>query len=74
MVKYGMTPIQAIQSATVEAAKLMDKQADVGSLSPGHFADMIAVEGDPLRNVRVLEKVSAVMKNGAVVMVSGLDR
>ena len=64
MVKYGMTPIQAIRAATLEAAKLISKEGDVGSLSPGHFADMIAVSGDPLTDVRVLESVAGVIKNG----------
>lgn len=67
MVKYGMTPLQAIQSATLSAAELMMRNKDVGSLTPGHYADMIAVEGDPLRDVRVLERVSGVIKGGVVV-------
>jgi imidazolonepropionase-like amidohydrolase len=64
MVKYGMTQLQAIRSATLEAARLINKEMDVGSLSPGHFADMIAVSGDPLTDVRVLESVVGVIKNG----------
>lgn len=64
MVKHGMTPLQAIRSATVEAARLINREKDVGSLSPGHFADMIAVSGDPLTDVRVLENVAGVIKNG----------
>ena len=64
MVKYGMTPLQAIRSATVEAATLIRREKDVGSLSPGHFADMIAVSGNPLTDVRVLESVAGVIKNG----------
>jgi imidazolonepropionase-like amidohydrolase len=67
MVRYGMTPMQAIQSATLRAAELMGKQANIGSLSPGRFADMVAVEGDPLQDVRRLEKVAAVMKGGVLV-------
>ncbi len=67
MVRYGMTPMQAIQSATVVSAALLRKSADVGALSPGHYADMVAVAGDPLRDVRVLEKVTHVMKGGEVV-------
>ncbi|MBS0285606.1 MAG: amidohydrolase family protein [Proteobacteria bacterium] len=67
MVRYGMTPMQAIQSATVVSAALLGKSADVGSLSPGHYADMVAVAGDPLADVRVLEKVAHVMKGGEVV-------
>ncbi len=67
MVKYGMTPMQAIQAATVNAAKLMNWQDKVGSLKPGHFADLIAVAKDPLADVTVLTKVDFVMKGGEVV-------
>jgi imidazolonepropionase-like amidohydrolase len=67
MVKYGMTPMEAIQSATITAAQLMRKEGDVGSIAPGRFADLIAVEGDPLVNIRVLEQVSHVMKGGTLV-------
>jgi imidazolonepropionase-like amidohydrolase len=67
MVKYGMTPMQAIQSATIEAATLMSRTDKVGSIAPGLFADMIAVDGDPLINIRILEKVAHVMKGGALV-------
>jgi imidazolonepropionase-like amidohydrolase len=66
MVKYGMTPMQAIQSATTSAAALMSKSADVGALSPGHYADMVAVATDPLANIAVLEHVDHVMKGGEV--------
>ncbi len=67
MVRYGMTPMQAIQSATIEAARVIDKANDLGSIAPGRFADMIAVEGDPSRDIRRLEQVTAVMKAGTVV-------
>ena len=67
MVKYGMTPIQAIRSATLEAAKLTGKEADIGSIAPGRYADLIAVEGDPLADVRTLESVVHVVKGGTVV-------
>ncbi|MFT3978053.1 MAG: amidohydrolase family protein [Sphingomonas bacterium] len=67
MVRYGMTPMQAIQSATIVSAALLRRSADVGALSPGHYADMVAVAGDPLADVRVLEKVAHVMKGGEVV-------
>ena len=66
MVRYGMTPLQAIRSATVAAAELLGRSADVGSLAPGHFADMVAVEGDPLKDVTVLERVKGVIKGGVV--------
>lgn len=64
MVKYGMPPLQAIRSATIEAATLMKREKDLGSLSPGHFADLIAVSGNPLTDVRALESVAGVIKNG----------
>jgi imidazolonepropionase-like amidohydrolase len=67
MVRYGMTPMQAIQAATINAAILLQWQKDVGSLSPGHYADMIAVDGDATQNVAVLEHVSAVMKGGELI-------
>jgi imidazolonepropionase-like amidohydrolase len=67
MVRYGMTPMQAIQSATIEAARLMRKDGDVGSIAIGRFADLIAVKGDPLADIRLLEKVDVVMKGGVLV-------
>jgi imidazolonepropionase-like amidohydrolase len=66
MVRWGMTPMQAIQAATVNAAALLGWSKDVGALSPGHFADMVAVDGDPLKDISVLEHVSAVIKGGEV--------
>ena len=67
MVRYGMTPMQAIQAATTSAAELMGWSKDVGALSPGHYADMIAVPGDPTADITVLQKVAHVMKGGEVV-------
>ncbi len=67
MVKWGMTPMQAIQSATVNAADLLGWADKVGRLAPGHYADLIAVRGDPLADVTVLEHVAFVMKGGRVV-------
>ena len=67
MVRYGMTPMQAIQSATTVAAVLIGWSRDVGAVSPGHYADMVAVEGDALADIRVLEHVAAVMKGGVLV-------
>jgi imidazolonepropionase-like amidohydrolase len=67
MVEWGMKPIDAIQAATIRAADLMGWSGKVGELEPGHSADIIAVSGDPLSDVRVLESVKFVMKNGAVV-------
>jgi imidazolonepropionase-like amidohydrolase len=67
MVKYGMTPMQAIQAATVNGADLLGWNDRIGSLSAGKFADIIAVKGDPLADPAVLTKVDFVMKGGAVV-------
>jgi imidazolonepropionase-like amidohydrolase len=67
MVRYGMTAMQAIQSATIRAAELLGKQDELGSIQPGRFADLVAVKGDPLADVRVLENVAHVMKGGVVV-------
>lgn len=64
MVRYGMSPMQAIQSATTVAADLMQRSDDVGSVTPGHFGDLIAVKGDPLKDITVLERVAHVMKGG----------
>jgi imidazolonepropionase-like amidohydrolase len=66
MVKYGMTPVQAIQAATVNAAQALASR-DVGVVEAGRFADLIAVSGDPSWDVRVLEHVPFVMKGGDVV-------
>jgi imidazolonepropionase-like amidohydrolase len=65
-VKYGQTPMQAIQSATINAATLIGKPGEFGSIAPGKSADIIAVNGDPLADVRVLEHVAFVMKEGKV--------
>lgn len=62
--RYGMTPMQA---ATTTAAALLNESADVGSLAPGHFADLIAVAGDPIGDIAVLEHVDHVMKGGVPV-------
>lgn len=66
MVKYGMTPAQAIRAATSSAADLIGRAKDVGTVEPGKYADLIAVSSDPLQNVRVLENVGFVMKGGAI--------
>jgi len=67
MVEMGMSPLQTIQAATVNASELLGWADRVGTLEPGKFADIIAVQGDPLTNVRVLENVQFVMKGGEVV-------
>lgn len=66
MVEWGMTPMQAIQAATVNAADLLGWSDRVGSVQPGRYADIIAVNGDPLTDIRELERVSFVMKGGVV--------
>jgi imidazolonepropionase-like amidohydrolase len=66
MVEYGMSPMQAIQSATSAAADLLGRTNEVGSIQPGKFADVIAVSGDPLSNISLLEHVQFVMKDGKV--------
>lgn len=67
MVEWGMTPIEAIQAATKSAAEALDRTVDVGAIAPGRYGDMIAVDGDPLSDVRVLQHVGFVMKGGEVV-------
>ena len=67
MVKRGLTPLEAIQATTINAAELLNWQDKVGALEPGRYADMIAVDGDPLADVTVLQRVKFVMKGGVVV-------
>lgn len=67
LVKYGMTPAQAIQAATTVAAEMMGWQERVGSIEKGKFADVIAVSGDPLKDITELERVKFVMKGGQVI-------
>ena len=67
MVKWGMSPMQALQAATVSAADLLSWSDRIGTLETGKFADIIAVPGDPLADVSVMERVSFVMKGGEVI-------
>lgn len=67
MVRFGMTPLQAIQAATRNAAQALGRPGDVGAISVGHYADMVAVAGDPLQDISLLEKPAAVIKSGALV-------
>ncbi len=66
MVKYGMTPLAAIQAATINAAELLGWSDQVGSIAAGRWADLIAVDGDPIQDVATLERVKFVMKGGVV--------
>jgi imidazolonepropionase-like amidohydrolase len=67
MTRYGMTPMQAIASATTVAAELLGWDEHVGAIAPGRFADLVAVDGDPLEDISLLEDVAFVMKGGVVV-------
>ena len=69
--QFGMTPLQGIQTGTINAADLMGWSDKVGELTPGHWADVIAVEGDPLKDVKVLQDVKFVMVGGKVEKVPG---
>jgi imidazolonepropionase-like amidohydrolase len=66
MVRFGMTPLQAVQAATSNAAQALGREKDVGAIAPGRFGDIIAVAGDPLADVGTLERVAFVMKGGKV--------
>jgi imidazolonepropionase-like amidohydrolase len=66
MVKFGMTPLQAIQVATINAVQLLKWQDNMGSLEEGKYADMVAVSSNPLKDIAVLESVEFVMKGGVI--------
>ena len=66
MVKYGMTPLAAIQAGTLNGAKLLGWKEQLGALKPGYFADIVAVPGNPLTDIGVLQKVAFVMKGGVI--------
>jgi len=66
MVKYGMTPLAALQAGTLSGAKLLGWQGQIGALKTGYFADIIAVPGNPLSDISILQKVTFVMKGGVV--------
>jgi imidazolonepropionase-like amidohydrolase len=66
MVKYGMTPLAALQAGTLNGAKVLGWQGQIGALKPGYFADVVAVPGNPLTDIGVLQKVAFVMKGGVV--------
>jgi len=66
MVKYGMTPVGALQADLLNGAKLLGWEGQIGALKAGYFADIIAVPGDPIKDISVVTKVSFVMKGGVV--------
>jgi imidazolonepropionase-like amidohydrolase len=67
--KAGMTAEQALKTATVNAADLLGKTEDLGRATPGHYADLVALEGDPLADIQVaIDKVRGVMKGGVIVV------
>jgi imidazolonepropionase-like amidohydrolase len=67
LVDYGMTPAHALQSATSTAARVLQLDDRLGSIKPGLYADMVAVQGDPVANIHAIRQVRMVMKGGAVV-------
>ncbi len=71
MVEAGMPPLEVIRAATQNAADLLDRGKDIGSLQPGRFADIVAVQGDPLVDIRVLEQAAFVMKQGRIYKADG---
>lgn len=66
MVQYGMAPLAVLQADLLNGARLLGWQNDIGKLKPGYYADIIAVPGDPLKDITTLEKVSFVMKGGEI--------
>ena len=64
--QFGMSPLAALQTGTINAADLMGWTDHVGTIDPGKWADMIAIDGDPLKDVRILQHVNFVMKSGVV--------
>ncbi|MGH7471292.1 MAG: amidohydrolase family protein [Longimicrobiales bacterium] len=74
LVEAGLTPIKAIQTATVEAAKLLGQEKQPGALQPGYYADLVAVRGDPLRDITLLKRIQFVMKGGVVHKQAGNER
>ena len=67
MVRYGMTPLQAIRAATLESARLLRKETELGSITPGKLADLVALACDPLADIACLQQVRGVVKAGVPV-------
>jgi imidazolonepropionase-like amidohydrolase len=68
MVAYGMTPGQALRAATVTAAAILQKERELGRIAPGYLADLVAVKGDPLADISVIERPALVVKDGQVAL------
>jgi imidazolonepropionase-like amidohydrolase len=66
LVDYGLTPVQALKAATSTAAKALHMEATIGAVKEGLFADLIAVEGDPIKDIKALRKVKFIMKGGVI--------
>jgi imidazolonepropionase-like amidohydrolase len=66
LVRGGMTPIEALRAATINGAELLGRSKDIGTIEPGKYADIVAVDGDPLADITMMEKVVFVMKGGEV--------
>ena len=66
MVKYGMTPLAALQAGTINGAELLGWQGEIGAVKAGYLADIVAVEGNPLEDIGALQKVTFVMKSGVI--------
>jgi len=71
MVRLGMSPMDAIKSATSRPAEMLDMEGKIGAIAPGAYADIVAVNGDPLQDVKILENVQFVMKDGRVFRSAG---
>jgi len=67
MVRYGMKPLAVLQADMIEGAKVLGWAGQIGELKPGYYADVVAVPGNPLEDITVVERVSFVMKGGVVV-------